>query len=328
MNDVVERKPQTLQGVLQSYESDFKATLVDDRIKFAAEIQFAEQALRANPYLISVARENPSSLRDAIINIAAVGLSLNPVSKLAYLVPRRINKKPAICLDISYMGLIRAATDSMSIKWAQAEIVRENDVFKRVGVDKPPVHEINEFGDRGKIVGAYCVVKTMDNDYLTEVMTRDELFLIRSKSESFKKGYGPWVDFQEEMMKKTVAKRAAKMWPRTNRIYHLEKAIDVVNEHEGIDFNEEYSDLPKLEKHQTEAGFLYQFQNGIFRGKTIADIYEDDEIDRLEDYIAKTEARKDKKNWMPEMIRVVRQTLENFESYRDAYLETIEGENV
>jgi recombination protein RecT len=37
--------------------------------------------------------------------VAAIGITLNPASKLAYLVPR----DGMVCLDISYMGLLHRA---------------------------------------------------------------------------------------------------------------------------------------------------------------------------------------------------------------------------
>ncbi|MDO1851433.1 hypothetical protein Q2367_25255, partial [Escherichia coli] len=36
------------------------------------------------------------------------------------------------------------------------------------------------------------------------------------------------------MMKKTVIKRASKLWPKSER---LDTAVQVLNEHEGIDFS-------------------------------------------------------------------------------------------
>lgn len=76
---------------------------------------------------------------------AGIGISLNPAQKLAYLVPR----KGAICLDISYMGLMHIAQQSGAIKWCQSAIVRRNDQFRREGLDKPPIHIYNDF-DMGR----------------------------------------------------------------------------------------------------------------------------------------------------------------------------------
>lgn len=321
MSNEVAEKPQTLNDVLEGYRDQFEASLTDSKMKFVREMQFASQAIRSNDFLLKAARENPASLKDAIINVAAVGLSLDTVSQLAYLVPRKINKKFAVCLDISYKGLIKAATDSGSIMWAQCEIVRKNDVFKRVGVDKAPIHEINEFSDRGEMVGVYCVVKTHDGDYLTDVMTKEEIDLIKGKSEAAKRGYGPWYDFYEEMAKKTVAKRAAKMWPRTERIYHLEKAIDTVNKHEGIDFQaEREAEIEANDSTPIEyktIGFLYKFPFGKFMHKHVKDVSREE----LQDYRDYLDNPRTSAKWHDECKRVLDDLLANWEMYEDAYME-------
>jgi recombination protein RecT len=47
-------------------------------VSFAAESMFAFQILSKNEYSQKIATANLPSLRDAIINVAAIGLSLNP----------------------------------------------------------------------------------------------------------------------------------------------------------------------------------------------------------------------------------------------------------
>ncbi len=201
---------------------------------FEREAEFAIQALCKDEFFIKVARQNPQSVRDAVTNIAAIGISLNPAKKQAYLVPR----DGRICLDISYMGLIDLATDTGAIRWAQAALVREKDTFEIVGIDQQPRHTFSPFNtDRGPVVGAYAVAKTSDGDYLTATMTADELFAIRDRSQAWKaKKSGPWATDEGEMMKKTVIKRAYKYWPKSER---LEKAIHYLNNEtgEGIDFD-------------------------------------------------------------------------------------------
>jgi recombination protein RecT len=173
----------------------------------------------SNDYALKVATQSPAgrqSVINAVKNVAAIGVSLNPARKQAYLVPRG----GKICLDISYIGLLDIAVASNSIVWGQAELVRENDAFRRVGMDKQPVHEFEPFGNqRGKIVGAYVVVKLHNGDYLTTVMDLEEIHSIRDRSESWKRnGGGPWKTDEGEMIKKTVIRRAYKLWPKTERL--------------------------------------------------------------------------------------------------------------
>lgn len=273
--EVEKSEKKTLQNVFDAMEYDFCKMLDSQNISFSQEAHFAMQALLNNDYLMTVAKNNPLSLRNAVLNISATGLSLNPVSQLAYLVPRTVNKKPQVCLDISYKGLIRVATESGSIEWAQADVVYQNDTFEMHEAGKQPTHTYNPFSDRGGKVGAYVIAKTSKGDFLTTVMSIEEIYEIRNASEAFKKGFGPWRSFENEMIKKTVVKRAAKMWPRTTHIFKLEKAIDVVNEHEGIEFESEQKQLERdfpIPPEEKEPGPLYRVQNGKFRGRQLKDI--------------------------------------------------------
>ncbi|MCZ4330745.1 recombinase RecT [Castellaniella denitrificans] len=227
-------KIETVQALVLNTQPAFEAVLCDKSIAFQREAEFAMQAMQANDYLIDCATKNPQSVIDAVTNIAAIGISLNPAKKHAYLVPR----KGKICLDISYMGLMDLAIQSGSIRWAQAVLVHATDRFSIIGVDKPPVHERDPFAkDRGDVIGVYVVAKTADGDYLTETMTRDEIDGIMNRSESVKAGKTtPWKTDYGEMAKKTVVKRAQKYWPKTDR---LEKAVHYMDTDggEGITLN-------------------------------------------------------------------------------------------
>lgn len=231
MNQIVRYNNPT--ELVMAQESTFNTVLSDDKINFAKEAEFALQHLAGNDYLAKVAMQNQNAMVAAVRNVAAIGISLNPAQKHAYLVPR----KGKVCLDIGYLGLLHVATESGSILWAQVKIVHKNDSYKNQGVDKAPSHEYNSFGNRGDIVGAYCVAKTRDGAFLTEEMPIDAIHKIRARSESFKKGsMSPWKTDETEMIRKTVLKRAYKYWPKTDRMSH---AIETVNEHEGIDFKSE-----------------------------------------------------------------------------------------
>lgn len=224
-----------LQVLIEGQQKRFETVLADPSINFEREAGFAIQALNSNDYLAKIAMGNKDSLVAAINNIAAIGISLNPASKLAYLVPR----DGKVCLDISYMGLMHIAQTTGAIQWGQSAIVYENDTFELNGVDKPPTHKFNPFGaDRGAIVGAYVVVKTDTGDYLTHAMPVSKIDDIKKRSATVKAGKrSPWDTDYEEMAKKTVIKQAAKMWPRRDR---LDAATHNLNTDvgEGINFEE------------------------------------------------------------------------------------------
>lgn len=213
---------------INQQEGLFLPVLSDDSVKWEKEKQFAIQALASNDYLAKIAGNNQASLQNAIINIASIGISLNPALKHAYLVPR----KGGVCLDLSYMGLLHLAQSSGVILWGQCKVVRANDTYQNTGLSKEPSHLADTFGDRGDIVGAYCTVKTVDGDFLTEEMSIKEIFEIRARSEAFKGGKGPWKTDEGEMIRKTVVKRAYKYWPKCER---LGSAIQMLNDNgEGL----------------------------------------------------------------------------------------------
>lgn len=228
-----------------SMEKEFNA-LNTEKLVFKKECEFALQLLEGNETLLKASIANPSSLKNAIVNVSAIGLSLNPAEKLAYLVPRG----GKVCLDDSYMGKIKLATDSGSIRWAKVELIYKNDTFKENGIGQVPVHEFNRFEDRGEIVGVYCVAKTFDGELLVEVMTRKECHEIRNKTEAYKAFKDgkikstPWNDNEPEMIKKTVVRRAFKFWPKTKRVL---KAMEIELQNNGLsnDFTRDESPAEK-----------------------------------------------------------------------------------
>ena len=196
----------------------------EQSVTWAKESQFAMQLFQKNDFLTKTAIANPVSAQNAIINVAAIGITLNPASKLAYLVPR----DGMVCLDISYMGLLHLAQATGAIKWGQCKLVHQADTYESNGLDSAPTHKYNAFGDRGPVVGGYCTVKTPDGDYLTEEMSLEE---IKATEATSKAKNGPWKNFWAEMARKTIVKRASKYWPRAER---LDNAIQVLNEDEGM----------------------------------------------------------------------------------------------
>lgn len=221
-----------IQQNIEVARPTFERVTTDKSLNFEREAGFAVQSIMANDYSRQIAMENPQSVINAVTNIAAIGISLNPAKRQAYLVPR----ERRICLDISYIGLLDLAIQSGSILWGQAELVHASDRFSLNGFDKPPTHERNPFStDRGEVIGAYVVVKTAEGDYLTGTMTAPEIFSIRDRSSAWKawiekKKKCPWVTDEGEMMKKTVIKRSYKLWPKTDK---LDRAIHYLNTEEG-----------------------------------------------------------------------------------------------
>lgn len=228
----------TIDQLVYSIKPAFEAVQIDKGIAFAREAEFAIQIITASEYALGIAQKNKQSVIDAITNLSAIGITLNPAEKKAYLVPR----KGGICLAISHIGLLHLAIESGSIRWGQARLVYENDHFELDGLDKQPIHKFKPFAkDRGEVVGVYVSVKTADGDYLTEAMSTDEVHAIRDRSDAWKAWISkskscPWVTDPGEMFKKTAVHRGHKYWPKTDR---LDKALHYLNTDggEGVTFS-------------------------------------------------------------------------------------------
>lgn len=211
-------------------------------LDFKSEALFAKQQLLKNSFVRDAAQNNPDALGSAILNVAAIGISLNPATKHAYLVPRSPAKgQPAeICLDISYLGLVKLATDSGAIEWAKAILVYEGDNFVWRGPAEPPIHEadvlnaerINAANPLDNLKGGYCLAKLATGEYMVDVMTAGEILKVRDAS---KAKNGPWAgEWAGEMAKKTLVKRASKSWPQSSGRDRIDTAIHVLNQHEGL----------------------------------------------------------------------------------------------
>ena len=233
-------------------------------LKFEQQCLFARQQITKNDFTMKVVQGNPGSLKSAVLNVAAIGISLNPASQHAYLVPR----DGMICLDVSYRGLVKLATDSGAIEWAKAVLVYAGDKFTWKGPAEMPEHEADVFNpDRvdaknpmATLKGGYCVAKLSDGSYMTDTMTAAEISKVANTS---KAKNGPWRTWPEEMAKKTLVKRAAKSWPQSNGRDRIDQAVSILNEHEGIEeaIKVSTSDYVKPAKELTEK-YLEYAKNG------------------------------------------------------------------
>lgn len=273
---------QTLTNDIYDLAPSFQAVLADPDLKFESEAGFAVQLLQEKDTLAKVAFGNRQSLVNAVTNIAAIGISLNPAKKQAYLVPR----DGRVCLDISYMGLMHLAQQTGAIQWGQALIVRQNDVFRRTAIDKAPLHKFDDFAtddQRGDIVGAYVVVKTDGGDYLTHTMKIADIYKIRERSKSWKANSGPWKTDPDEMIKKTVVKQASKYWPHRDRLQSAIHHMDTDGS-EGIQLDDARDVTPCSQDQQialttllNEYGRTWEqlssvICKGIYSGKPMAEV--------------------------------------------------------
>jgi len=70
-------------------------------VRYQEEAGYALQIMRRSPYM---QRCIPQTIEDAVINVAAIGLSLNPVLQHGFLIPRRQGNHVICCFDPGYRG--------------------------------------------------------------------------------------------------------------------------------------------------------------------------------------------------------------------------------
>jgi recombination protein RecT len=113
-------------------------------------------------------------------------------------------------------GILKLIRNSGQLKSITAEVIRKNDEFEYYTDEtgKRFRHKANWLGDRGEVIGVYAHAITTDGGVYIDVMSRDDVEKIRSVSRS--RSRGPWVDWWDEMAKKTVIRRLAKYLPSSS----------------------------------------------------------------------------------------------------------------
>jgi recombination protein RecT len=110
-------------------------------------------------------------------------------------------------------GLLKRARNSGDIASVTAQVVYERDRFVWRPSDEQPIeHEVPSLAeDRGKPIGAYAMARLKDGSVVCEVLPMAEIEKIRNVSRA--KDSGPWVQWKEEMMRKSAFRRLAKWLP-------------------------------------------------------------------------------------------------------------------
>lgn len=138
-----------------------------------------------------------------------------------------------------YRGLINVAKRAGLISGAKAYLVFKGDIFEySLGLNpdithRPKVHR--EEGD-WRPTHAYCVVSFPDGRKEFDVMTYAEIEAIRKRSKAAAKG--PWVTDWNEMAKKSIIRRAMKLFagshPEFTSVLEDFDAGDPVEEREPV----------------------------------------------------------------------------------------------
>lgn len=219
----------------QLIKAETKFLAIQDNQKVAKrELGFAAQIIEGSATLQGC---EPNSLLNAVINVARTGITLNPVMKLAYLVPR--DKK--CVLDFSYMGLVSMLKSNGCVKDIQAVIVYDDEDYEE-GINQtiPPIHKkkyakTEEDQKKRGFTGVYCCVVHLDNTVTyTPFMPYWEVLKTEKTSKASGTQYSPWNTWREEMIKKTKVKRDFKMLVKGRESEQLSAALAIEEENNGL----------------------------------------------------------------------------------------------
>jgi recombination protein RecT len=306
-------------------EFEQMATRTKSQLVFEREAKFALEIIQNSEKLQSC---DPATVYSSIVNVSALGLSLNPVLGEAALIPRwNRNKRMNDCtLSPMYRGLVRLATESGRVTHVKAELVFELDeIDMSLGANPDIKHNpmpsiiggeaervvdfINR--ERNKLRAVYVVAHLNDESKIIGVMSYDEILKVAMCSEAFnprpdrngkkRSPYGPWLEHPGEMAKKALINREQKTWPRAGSgPDRLDAAVEVMqkaDENEGLVSNQNQATL-LIEDHQVEQiRELAERQNlSLERVCAVAEADELEEIpaDRFDEIKQKLEDRLDK----------------------------------
>lgn len=135
-------------------------------------------------------------------------------------------------------GLLKLIRQSGEIAAISARCVYENEVkegrfeFKIVDGEEHLRHDPILFGERGKLVGVYATAKFKDGTTQHEPLTAADIAKIRAASmtgkaeKAGKTPKGPWVDWEDEMWRKSALRRLRKYLPTSAEDQRVVSALD------------------------------------------------------------------------------------------------------
>ncbi len=239
---------------LSTFRQCFNSTKEAD-MAYLQQVEFAMQAMQANPFLITCAQRNPGALINSLKQVALSGLSLSPVSKQGYLVPF----KNEISFMPSYIGLRDLLVKTGLVQNLEARLVYTDDYFEiSYGEGGRLVHKPNVFSKNRKkenILGGYFMVTLSSGKLIYDTMSIDELESVHKRSPSFGK-QSPWASDYEEMLKKTLVRRGYKSVPHVLASVEQIKIIELALANDNKFFIE-----PEQNKKPADQSFFEEVQD-------------------------------------------------------------------
>lgn len=227
----VESRNDTFKGFLLQKKSEIESVL-PAHVTFEKFQRVVLTAVSMNNDLLS----DGKSLFQSCVQCAADGLLPDGKEAALVIFNTKDKKTDTWQKKVQYMpmvkGLIKLARNSGEVSNLTAQIVCRNDTFNiDLASDERPTHNVNLEKPRGDMIAAYAIATFKDGTFQCEIMSKEEVDKIKSISKGIKKNnageeYGIWVDWYEEMARKTVLKRLMKYLSLSPE---LVRAIDTDN---------------------------------------------------------------------------------------------------
>jgi recombination protein RecT len=231
----------TVVDVIKNAAPDF-AKRLPERLNAERWTMQLATLVQKNPKLLDC---TPTSLLLAANEAAELGISLNPILQLGYIIPY----DGIAQFQVGYRGLIQKAYEAKCVRSLCAEVVYENDQFSRQFAPKRNLfHAPPENGARGEAIGAYALIEFADGHIDFEYMDATQILRHREHSRAWKKEGASnmlWGKFWEEAWKKTPIRLLFKRLPLTDP--GLESLVEVVGREEERDRAEEPAGRLELE---------------------------------------------------------------------------------
>lgn len=211
---------------------DMIRSLLPKNVTFEKFFSMMVAAVGATPKLLECHR---GSLIKSCIQAAELGLSLNPALGECDILPVYDRRENGMVAQFRprYMGMMKLARQSGEVLKIEAEVIREKDeFFFQKGLEPKLEHRI-KLGNRGEMIGAYCVWTLKNGEKQFELMDREQILAIRDRSSAKTRDgkiVGPWMTDEEEMWRKTVVRRASKYMPRSCESFINAVAMDNLRE--------------------------------------------------------------------------------------------------
>lgn len=191
-------------------------------------------------------------------------------------------------------GIRKKVRNSGELRDWNAFVVFEHDEFEYELGDQPFIRHKPALGnDRGKPIAAYSVATFKDGTKSRELMSIEEINKVRAISRA--KDKGPWVDWFEEMARKTVARRHSKVLPMSTDLDDLLRRDDALYDLEGArERSRGEGARPTLEQALDRiAGQATDTKPAHLAAATTEDVAIEDEVAAGEDEEAEPEIDKD-----------------------------------